>query len=52
MTSKDEMKRHTKGFRDRGVCPCCRETTKREAVRLARRRIKQQDREEMKRGER
>lgn len=44
--NKDEMKRHTKGFRGKGICPCCRETTKREAVRLARRRIKQADRKE------
>ena len=41
----DEHKRNIKGYRGKGsVCPCCRETTKREASRLARHRLKARDR--------
>ena len=43
--SKDEHKRRIKGFHGGGkVCWCCPETTKKEANRLARRRLKHADR--------
>jgi len=52
--SRDEFKRRILGYWGRsfhsgmgssrgGVCSCCRETTKREATRLARRRLKRAD---------
>ena len=54
MTTQDDHKRFIKGFRGHsrsrqrgstkgGACPCCRETTKRKATRLARRRLRQAD---------
>lgn len=44
--SKDDFKKHIKGFRNRGhgVCPCCREAPKKTATRMARRRLKHEDR--------
>lgn len=43
MTKHDVYKRITKGYHGKGICPCCRETKKRDAMRLARRRTKQTD---------
>jgi len=50
----DDFKRNIKGFRGKRVnptgaipgqtCPCCRETDKKSSRKLARRRLKQQDR--------
>ena len=41
----DQFKKHIEGYRKGGkVCPCCMETTKKESRRLARRRLKHEDR--------
>lgn len=43
----DNHKRNIKGLRGKGsVCPCCREHSKKEATRLARRRLKALDRKD------
>jgi hypothetical protein len=43
----DDFKRHIEGYRRGGfTCPCCRETTKRHSRKLARQRLKQQDRQD------
>lgn len=51
----DDFKKHIQGFRGKRVpatgahagttCPCCRETDKRHSRKLARRRLRQEDRE-------
>jgi hypothetical protein len=41
----DDHKRHVKGYRHAGrVCPCCAEAPKRQAVRMARHRLRAEDR--------
>ena len=41
----DDHKRHVKGYRRAGrVCPCCTEAPKRQAVRMARHRLRAEDR--------
>lgn len=43
----DDFKRHIEGYRRGGfTCPCCRETTKRHSRKLARQRLKRQDRQD------
>lgn len=43
----DDFKRHIEGYRRGGfTCPCCRETTKRHSRKLARLRLKEQDRQD------
>ena len=47
--SCDEHKRNIKGFHGAGIpCACCREVVKKKATRLARRRLRQQDRKRFK----
>ena len=45
---KDEFKKKIKGWRGHGhVCSCCKETNKKSATRMARRRLKQDDEKEL-----